>query len=184
MLYVEAAASGPWLWERSGDDAGQPHLVRLAWCTGEYRSERCLLVRAPVDAIDPATVARDGVPLDEALLEFRAEADREAFRAAGFSWDFHRKVIDRATGFPIVNPFPWFAPLCLMRAAAPVVKVGQNKNGTWKWPSLVAAYKHFTTWDLEMPADPVKAGLVRVRAVRAIHEGIERAAAQTERAVP
>lgn len=180
ILYTDTAANTNWDWKLPTDHAAQPRMIRLAWATEEPGSERCILIHAGVKEIDPETFARDGVskedldrlgvPLADALDEFGSVL-AGVTTVTGFSWDFHRKVIERSVALLGRPPIVWPQTACAMRVAAPVVRTRLQKNGQWAWPKMIEAYQHFAGHEMVRHADPVAAGIAQVVALRLIHEG-------------
>jgi hypothetical protein len=107
ILYLDTAANANWEWKLDKAHPAQPRMIRLAWATEEPGSEQCILVHAGVKEISPETFARDGVskadldrlgaPLADALDQFGAVL-AGVTTVIGFSWDFHKRVIDRSVG--------------------------------------------------------------------------------------
>lgn len=177
-LYIDTAATGMWLWDKHKSHPLQPHLLRLAWATDEAGSERCLIVRPLTRWVEEDALALHGItveaaqalatPLDHALNELRAAVVGQD-KVVGYSWDFHRRVIERTALLP---EFVWPAAVCAMRAAAPVVRWRLQKNKMWAWPSTQVAFKHFTGEDLVRHTDPIVAGLNQIEALRTIYARI------------
>lgn len=179
-LFIDTAANANWEWKLDKAHPAQPRMIRLAWATEESGSERCILVHAGVKGIDPETFARDGIskehldqfgiPLADALDEF-AGVLNGVTTVVGFSWDFHKRVIDRSMALLGRPEITWPQTHCAMRAAAPVVRVRLQKNKQWAWPSMAVAYQHFAGHEMIRSADPIAGGIAQVVALRLIHQG-------------
>ena len=180
-LYIDTAASGMWKWDKDKSYPGQPHLIRLAWGSGVHGTEHCVLIPAQttffeedaqaLHGIMPFQTRELGITPADALGQLRADLAGKSL-VLGFSWDFHRRLIEKAVVELGWDPLRWPEMACAMRLAAPVVKVGVGRNGQHKWPSMKVAYHHFSGVEFERAPDPIEAGIAQINAVRLIHEGI------------
>lgn len=193
ILILETAGTSMPLWKENPNSYGQPRLLRLAMAeidpaTGvmsmsDYAAPTCVLVRPPVSVTREATEfhgitdahAASGMSTEAAFATFEARL-RRASVVAGYSVDFHRRVMER-TATLLDKSIEWPAKVCLMRAAAPVVQIWKQRNGQWAWPKFTHAYRVLFNEDFAAPVEPCQAGLALViGAARVYHELARRGA--------
>lgn len=189
-LYIDTATNGRWFYRESNASRSQPQMCRLAFLLiGEDNEEAiayCRLVR-PTPAwrdfsaeaivghgITPEMVAADGIPLAE-IMAALAEAVGKADHVVAYNFDYHRRVIAKSAMEIGQDPDAALPEdgYCAMREATDIVMKPRMSEGGFAWPKQAEAYHYFTGEHLPKPGgDPIDRGLVMVRSVRAIWDGI------------
>lgn len=195
ILYIDTATTGGFAYKEANDAAIQPHICRLSALLTEENGDEALSYSRLIEpraawTFEPAAIIAHGIsrhialeqgqPLAVAWKHFRLMQD-EARLLVAFNWDHHRRVLlrtaidakDTTATFPLLRDPGAF---CAMREAAPMVgKPRQTPGGGFAWPKMPEAYTAATGEPLPpRHADAAEQGLAMVRAIRRIHEGIQR----------
>ena len=185
-LFIACETTGAWQWRLPDNDPAQPHVVRVAAILedtdGTVRTERCRLVQPRADwvfeegavkahGIDAETALDAGFPREQVAAEL-GEMIWPASRMVGFGADFQARVTRRMLAdFTAVTLTP--SMFCCMRESREMVKKPRMQpGGGYAIPTFAETYRHIAAADLPTSDDPIEAGLLKVRAVRAIYDGL------------
>lgn len=188
-LFLACETTGAWQWRLPDNDPAQPHVVRVAAIArtdnGLGFDEFCTLIQPEADwhfedgavnahGITAAVAADRGHPADAA----RDRLSRLLLRAkivVGFGLDFQLRTLGRLfDGAPPAST-PGHGLFCCMKNARDVVKKPRMQpGGGYAIPTFAETYRHIAAADLPTSDDPIEAGLLKVRAVRAIYDGLTR----------
>lgn len=193
ILYIDTALTGAFHYKDRDDAESQPHLARFAALLVEEDGSEALAYCRMVEPraawiYEPNAIVATGISRQRALEEGQdvetVFGHFEMMRAqarllVAFNWDHHRRVMirtaadcKRALTLPLIRDAQAY---CAMRnAAAMVGRPREAPGGGFLWPKMPEAFQAATGDPLPpRDDDPIAQGLVQVRAIHAIHAGIQ-----------
>lgn len=204
-LYVNIATSDEWKFNREVSEDEQPDMVRLAWLLdrddGTELADACHLIRLePGRRMDPTAVTYTGITNKDletygysqfgAMTEFLEEAVSQASVIVAFSWEYHRRVLERELRRPDPDSHDrmfevsaqgikqvgrqhlplWPVALDVMISLRPLLQIENPGRAGFKLPSFQEASDRITGNNPPLSLDPIENGRVRVARVRAFHQ--------------
>lgn len=177
ILFYDTETTGLTNFRQGPEHPSQPHIVQLAAILindGEEAETLNVIVRpdgyeipeeaSNVHGITQDRAFSDGIPLWKAVWQFdrmlmqasRRVAHNRAFDDLVLRSAYHR--------LRMPNPLNEVDSFCTMEATTPICKL-PGRYGSYKWPKLEEAYRHFFSKDMEGAHD----ALVDVRACAEVY---------------